>query len=989
MTGPRVEIPIGRPLSPDEWDKQRPSGLTRELSPDEWDQARGMSAQALQTWKLPGLQKVHPDAIAAQRDATATGLDQRTKGKRIGGVTGAILRQVIDPMLENPFTTIGTTAALASPAGTVVGLAMAGQMTFQIAQYGYQKFLETRATPDARRELEADPERLSGEAAAVQAAMLGIGPLIHVGVRSFRGLTDMGTGMMEAGAAGAKELRPPEFSRGALDRSAYEAQRLVEDQADLKATPLSSLLTEEPPARPGRRPQKEALAPSVADYQARRLAEDQADLSASRAADAERAQKGPRRRAKGPGPFFESPQGAETLGAVAARHGLPDDANPYHPSTGLAEDWSAGHAAATESFRNMSETGFASIPGDEPSSVLLPAEGAGRAGSTVNAVARAKELVGPDRLREMAAAEWRRRGAPNTPESHMAAMEQVAREIASRTPVTDWPEGLPKPDRVYHGTQSVFDNFDDAVAAKPGQNLYGPGHYFTDNPAVASEFAEGDRVRVAAVSNVRMARLDIKRPFDIDAPLPKSSVASLKAATTRVVEGIKAGGKESPDVNLAGLDDVRTGDEAYNWLTHEFMRTSRRDPETLVNQVLQEAGFDGITHKGGGKVGNIPHRVWIAFKGEQVRAPFEESAPSYPEGFAMGGPEGRIPGASEVPRRAKGADVPEGATPETAQLAAALKPSRFRGHSEEQLAEAALDAQRALEDAQAAQEHARTGILTSERAQADMENRGVSYSDEAEGTSKVADRQVAAAKTRLAQIEREFTLRGVAGDALAEVIQAAKEARLEREGMSNEAALAQATEDFFGSGPGEDPRRAPVLPVEGTGTVRSRGLSASVARKAVANKLDLGLYDVPEYRQLSMADQSARAVALLEADPALARRVALGEAPAPEGLLPESVFVAVENAAIESGDVATIRDLATQSELTAEATTMGQRIRALGERDPESPVAAIQEVVTVRMGGAKNVPQATAETIAAIRAQLAKSSISREAWASFIDSLRC
>jgi hypothetical protein len=690
--------------------------------------------------------------------------------------------------------------------GPAVGLAMAGQMTFHIAQYGWQKAAELSLSPEDRKRAEADPERISGEAAAVQAAMLGLAPLIHVGVKAYRGL-DVSHGMMEAGARGVKEMPlAPDLARVAPIEQAkadYTARRIAEDRADLAATPLSSMLTDETPAGgPARRPQKEALASSVADYEARRLAEERAALSDARAADAARVTNAPRRRAaRGPGPFFESPQGAETLGAVAARHGLPDDANPYHPSTGLAESWDSGHAAATESFKNMSETGFASVPGDEPSSVMLPTAGAGRAGSTVDAVARAKELVGPDRLRELAAAEWRRRGSPNTPESHMAAMEQVARDLASSRPT--------------------------------------------------------------------------------------------------------------------------------------------------------------------------------------------EPTPSYPEGFAMGGPEGRVPAAGEVPRTARGADVPEGATPETVALANALKPSRFRGHSEEQLAEAALDAQTALEQAQTAQVHARTGLLTSERAQADMENRGVSYSDESEGTSITADRQVAAAKTRLAQIEREFSLRGVAGDALAEIIQVAKEARLEREGMTQEQALGRATEDFFGSGPGEDPKaRAALAAVEGTGAVRPRGLSASVQRKAVVNKLSTTLGDVPEYRSISMADQSDQAVALLESDPALARRVALGEAPAPDGLLPESVFVAVENQAIEQGDVATIRDLAT-GRLTSEATTMGQRIRALGERDPESPVAAIKEVITVRMGGAKAVPRATEETIAAIRAQLAKSSLTREAWAKFVDSLRC
>jgi hypothetical protein len=179
-----------------------------------------------------------------------------------------------------------------------------------------------------------------------------------------------------------------------------------------------------------------------------------------------------------------------------------------------------------------------------------------------------------------------------------------------------------------------------------------------------------------------------------------------------------------------------------------------------------------------------------------------------------------------------------------------------------------------------------------------------------------------------------------------------------------------------------------LAPVEGTGPTRTRGLSAGVQRKALANKLDTVVGQLPEYRQVNMADQSDMAVQLLEQNPALARSVALGEAPAPHGLLPESVFVAVENQAIAEGDVATIRELAT-GKLTAEATMMGQRIRALAERDPDSPVAAIKKVIDVRMSGAENVPKATAETVASLRKQLSGMKLTREQWASFVDSLKC
>jgi hypothetical protein len=137
-----------------------------------------------------------------------------------------------------------------------------------------------------------------------------------------------------------------------------------------------------------------------------------------------------------------------------------------------------------------------------------------------------------------------------------------------------------------------------------------------------------------------------------------------------------------------------------------------------------------------------------------------------------------------------------------------------------------------------------------------------------------------------------------------------------------------------------------------------------------------------------MADQAAKATRLLQENPELARRVALGETPAPEGLHPEAAFVAVENKAIAEGDVATIRDLAS-SKLTEQATTMGQRIRTLRERSPDSPVDAIQAVEEAR-GGGKDVGKAVNDAVAELKAHIEKgATIDESAWTKFIDSIRC
>ncbi len=186
-----------------------------------------------------------------------------------------------------------------------------------------------------------------------------------------------------------------------------------------------------------------------------------------------------------------------------------------------------------------------------------------------------------------------------------------------------------------------------------------------------------------------------------------------------------------------------------------------------------------------------------------------------------------------------------------------------------------------------------------------------------------------------------------------------------------------------------------VAEVPGTGKTKVRGLALGVEEKAIENKLTQNFADLPEYQTINMKDQATKAQDLLTKDPEKARRVAMGEEVAPEGILPESIFVAVENQAVKSGDVSTLRALATASSLTTEATTMGQRIRTLAERDPESPVTAINEVVKARQESAqkrlkiKNVKQLTDKDVSDIKKEMKKTASTKEDWATFIKSLEC
>lgn len=169
-------------------------------------------------------------------------------------------------------------------------------------------------------------------------------------------------------------------------------------------------------------------------------------------------------------------------------------------------------------------------------------------------------------------------------------------------------------------------------------------------------------------------------------------------------------------------------------------------------------------------------------------------------------------------------------------------------------------------------------------------------------------------------------------------------------------------------------------------------LAASTEQKAIDKKLTQGFEGKPEYAKVNTKDQAAHALELHKTDPVRAERIALGKELPPGDLLPESVYTVVENHALKTGNVDLLRRLATESSLSGEATGMGQRIRMLGERDPDSAVAAMRKLAETRKAAAekklgKPVTKAVSDTVKEIR--VAKPKVAKETFASFVDSLKC
>jgi hypothetical protein len=167
-------------------------------------------------------------------------------------------------------------------------------------------------------------------------------------------------------------------------------------------------------------------------------------------------------------------------------------------------------------------------------------------------------------------------------------------------------------------------------------------------------------------------------------------------------------------------------------------------------------------------------------------------------------------------------------------------------------------------------------------------------------------------------------------------------------------------------------------------------LAQGVEAKAVAANLTQGFADLPEYQTVKVADQAERAVKLLNDNPDLAKRIAVGTEQPPAGLLPESVFTAVENRALQQGDIQTIQDLA-QGSRSVEASGMGQRIRMLAERNPNSPVKAIADIEKARSASVpkEKLAKVTNQIKTEVDVELKKSAPKIKDWSSFLESIKC
>lgn len=162
-----------------------------------------------------------------------------------------------------------------------------------------------------------------------------------------------------------------------------------------------------------------------------------------------------------------------------------------------------------------------------------------------------------------------------------------------------------KPLVMYHGTSAsqngeAFSAFD-TYASNYG--LMGMGGYFTDDPAVASNYTRKGK---GASPTVYAVYLSIKNPLDMEAKADPSAWAK----QFEDIEQYHEGGNTNESWYRAAEESLSDG-YIPAWEGAEIMQAG-----------LRSMGYDGITHVGGGRVASdgVRHRVYIAFDPEQIKS---------------------------------------------------------------------------------------------------------------------------------------------------------------------------------------------------------------------------------------------------------------------------------------------------------------------------------------------------------------------------------
>ena len=193
--------------------------------------------------------------------------------------------------------------------------------------------------------------------------------------------------------------------------------------------------------------------------------------------------------------------------------------------------------------------------------------------------------------------------------------------------------------------------------------------------------------------------------------------------------------------------------------------------------------------------------------------------------------------------------------------------------------------------------------------------------------------------------------------------------------------------------PGAQAVEVPIAP--GTGEWKTRGLAEHAQRNIIAKDIEMIFEDLPQYQAVSSKQATDQIMQLIKQDYPRAVKMALGEEPVPQGILPGWVWTAVQNEATLRKDYEALNKLTSENAMMQFATILGQNVQAFADKNPVSVVAITHEISkAAEKRLEEKYPGKKIKDIKQRQEKKLKESIKEYApkvdeWSRFIDSLVC
>ena len=151
---------------------------------------------------------------------------------------------------------------------------------------------------------------------------------------------------------------------------------------------------------------------------------------------------------------------------------------------------------------------------------------------------------------------------------------------------------------MYHGTSKGGHTVFDTYGGQYG--LFGVGSYFTDSKTIGESYTKKGKGKNPQVYE---SYLNIKNPIDMDAE-------ANPAEWQKVFDDVDFPESGTNEDFYRAVEQYCEDEMMYKW-----------EAADMIRECIEEMGYDGITHIGGGRVNadGERHRVYIAFNPEQIK----------------------------------------------------------------------------------------------------------------------------------------------------------------------------------------------------------------------------------------------------------------------------------------------------------------------------------------------------------------------------------